>query len=139
MYVHSLEGLGKDIEKNGHVRQTWSECKHEGTRQRRCDITFKVKFRSSFADFRREAERALARWMTGARARLLIEKLEPRLKKWHKEISDLNYPDNTPLCLIGEMVYRGANSTWRVVEVLLQAYKLFPSAQIESGALLRCF
>ena len=67
MYLQTLEGLGKDIEKNGYLRHEWSECKHQGARQRRCDITFRVKFRYTFADFRREAERAFERWMTAAR------------------------------------------------------------------------
>jgi hypothetical protein len=137
MYVRTLAGLGKDIKKNGHIRQEWSECKREGARQRRCDITFKVKFRRSFGDFRREAERAFGRWMTGARARMLIEKREETLKKWHQEIFDLNYPDNAPMCLLGEIIYRGPNGTWRVVDVSLQAYMLFSRAQIQSGA--RCF
>lgn len=34
-------GLGKDIEKNGHIRKAWSECQPKGNRQRRCDIEFK--------------------------------------------------------------------------------------------------
>jgi hypothetical protein len=134
MYIPIGEGLGKDIEKKGHIRQEWSECKREGTRQRSCDITFKVKFRRSFGDFRREAERALGTWMTGARARMLIEKLEEKLKKWHQEILDLNYPDNAPMRLIGKIVYRGPNGTWRVVDVSLPAYMLFSRAQLESGA-----
>jgi len=134
MYILLGEGLGKDIAKNGHVRQEWFECKREGTRQRHCDIEFKVKYRSSFGDFRREVERAFGRWMTLPRAQSLIEKLEKSLKKWHREISDVKYRANAPMHILGEIVYRGANGTWRVVDVLLQAYMLFPSAQIESGA-----
>ena len=138
MYLQTFEGLGKDIEKNGHLRREWSECKHEGTRQRKCDITFRVKFRPTFGDFRREAERGFERWMTGARARMLIEKWEERLRKWHQDISALNYPDNAPVCLLGDITYRGANGTWRVVDVRLAAYMMFPKSQIESGAYLRC-
>lgn len=57
MYILIGEGLGQDVVKNGHERDKWSACKREGPRQRNCDITFKVKFRRSFEDFRREAER----------------------------------------------------------------------------------
>lgn len=138
MYMQTLEGLGKDIDKNGHKRQVWSECKREGRRQRRCDITFRVKFRRNPGDFRREAERALGRWMTGARARALVGKKEETLQKWHQEISELNYPENAPICLLGAITYRGLNGAWRVVDVLLSAYMLFPRSQIESGAHLRC-
>jgi hypothetical protein len=138
MYVHTMEGLGTDV-RNGHIRQSWSECRREGTRQRRCDITFRVKFRPNFGDFRRETERALKRWMTGARARTLIGRLEETLRRWHQEISDLNYPENAPICLLGQIIYRGLNGTWRVVDVLLQAHMTFTRARIESGVPLRCF
>lgn len=134
MYIPIDGGLGKEIEKNGHIRKVWSECQREGVRQRRCDIEFKVKYRSSFEDFRREVERAFGRWMTLPRARTLIKKLEERLKKWHQEISGLNYPINAPMRILGAMVYRGSNGTWRVVDVSLQAYMLFLRAQSESGA-----
>jgi hypothetical protein len=134
MYISTGGGLGKDIEKSGHVRKAWSECQAEGTRQRRCDIEFKVKYRSSFEDFRREVERAFARWMTLPRAHSFIKKLEAKLKQWHQEISDLNYPANAPMQVLGAMVYRGPSGTWRVVDVVLQAYMLFSSTQLKAGA-----
>jgi hypothetical protein len=123
--------LGKEIEKNGHTRQEWSECKLEGTRQRNCDIIFKVKFQSSFKDFRREVERALERWMTATNAQRLVKKLEGKLKQWHQEISDLKYPDNACMKLWGKITYRGPgdDSTWRVVDVSLGAYELLSKSE----------
>ncbi|HEY5141468.1 MAG TPA: hypothetical protein VIJ25_19460 [Methylococcales bacterium] len=123
--------LEKEIEKNGHTRQAWSECKREGTRQRSCDIIFKVKFQSSFQDFRREVERALERWMTATNARRLVEKLEGKLKQWHQEISNLKYPDNACMKLWGKITYRGPgnDNTWRVVDVSLEAYELLSKSE----------
>jgi hypothetical protein len=120
--------------KNGHEREKWSACKREGARQRSCDITFKVKFRRSFRDFRSEVEQALGRWMTSGRAQILTKKLEEKLKKFHQEIIDLNYPDVAPMHILGKMIYRGANDTWRVVDGSFQAYMLFSKSQIQSGA-----
>lgn len=126
--------LGKDIVKNGHVRNAWAECEREGARQRCCDIELKIRYRASFADFRREVEKALARWMTLPRARALAGKLAAKLSKWHQEIADLNYLDKVPMRLFGAFVYRGGDDAWRVVDVALSTYMLFSQAQIDAGA-----
>lgn len=137
MYISIGElgtALGKDIVKSGHVRKAWSECQREGARQRRCDIEFRVRYRASIGDFRREVEKALSRWMTRARARELMEKIAAKLSKWHQEITDLNYPNNAPMRILGAFVYRGSDDAWRVIDVSLSAYMLFSKAQIDAGA-----
>ncbi|MBD9356762.1 hypothetical protein [Methylomonas albis] len=133
MYI-SIGEIGEDIEKNGHIRKAWSECQREGGRQRRCDIEFRIRYRKSFVGFRSEVELAMTRWMTVPRARALTAKLELGLKKWHREIADLNYQEAAPLRIFGAFVYRGADSTWRIVDVSLSTYMLFSRAQIDSGA-----
>ena len=137
MYIQTNEGLGNDIEKDGHIRQEWSECKWEGTHQRTCDITFRVKFRRTFKDFRLEVEKAFARWMTEERARFLIQKWEEKLKNWHQAISNNNYPEQAPVCLSGEIIYITRQGEWGVFDILLQSYMTFSASLIKSGA-TRC-
>lgn len=119
MYIQASEGLGQyTIKRNGHEHVKWSKCGKLGTRQRVCGITLNVKFRHSFGDFRKEVERAFRRWMTGSRARMLIEKREGDLKTFHKARLDLKVPDKAPVEVAGIFTYRGPDGgKWRIVDI----------------------
>jgi hypothetical protein len=79
-----------------------------------------VPFRSSFADFRREVERALENWMTKGRAAELVKRREKDLKAIHKRLRDDKMPDTAVVAVVGTMTYRGPNGgEWRVVDIWL--------------------
>jgi hypothetical protein len=122
MYIRAGEGLGQyTIKKNGHERVKWSMCSKDGTRKRWCGVTFRIKFRHAFGDFRKEMERAFRRWMTGPRAQMLTKKLEGTLKAIHKNMMDQNTPANTLVEVKGILLYRGPDGPkqeWRVVDFL---------------------
>ncbi len=139
MYISMGGWLGEGVdERDGHVRQPWTKCAIDGPRQRRCEITFWVKFRHAKSEFLREAERAFARWMTPERARLLVARRKDQLEKIHAEILGSSYPQDAPVCLIGALTYRGGDGDWRVVDLHIQGNMTFNKKQIESGK-ARCF
>jgi hypothetical protein len=128
MYILASEGLGQDrdwlisegVRKGHSVREQWSQCGREGTRQRRCGVFLGVPFRSSFADFRREVERALRDWMTPGRAAELVKKRERDLKAIHKKLLDDKMRAPATIAVVGTMTYRGpTNGEWRVTDIEL--------------------
>lgn len=125
MYIQASEGLGQwqsVTVKGGHKR---SACTSPHDRERLCPIDFKVTYRSSYEDFRREVERAFGRWMTEPRARALIAKREKTLKAMHSEMPSRigMCLDKCPVTLFADIRYRGPNGgTWRVVDVELTSW-----------------
>ena len=123
MYIQTSQGLGQWQSVTVKGRHKRWPCVSLGERERSCPIDFRVTFRSSYEDFRREVERAFARWMTDERARILIKKLEATLRKFHSQMPGGMALDNFPVTVLGDIRYRGPNGTWRVVDVLLTGWE----------------
>jgi hypothetical protein len=139
MYISMGEPVIEQTDvRDGHARMPWAKCKVEGPAQRKCDITFRVKFRHSKTEFLREAERALARWMTEGRARLLSERRKSTLEKMHENVLKIGYPQDAPVCLLGTMSYRRDVTGWQVVDVAIHSNMTFNSKQLQDGT-ARCF
>ena len=84
-------------------------------------IGLRVIFRRSFADFRREVQRAVERWVTDPRvASKLVTANENLLKGHHKEMLAEKVPDKAPVVLTGSFFYQATGCTWSVVKVTFQ-------------------
>jgi hypothetical protein len=137
MYIKTFEGLGNDTKKSGRIEQKWSKCKHEGLGQRRCAMTFRVKFQQSFEDFLNEVKTAAMGWTVNSGG--IIEKFKEKFNKKYTEIFDTNYPENAPICLFCHIIYReNPNGTWRVDDVKIIADRTFNKKERKSGK-TKCF
>jgi hypothetical protein len=87
-----------------------------------CDLTLKVRFRSSFDEFAREVERAYARWMEPVTARMLVKKLQNDLKQFHQEMLQAKVLDNDPMYLVTGLFYRKSNGSWLVRDSALRQW-----------------
>jgi hypothetical protein len=81
-------------------------------------IGLKVIFRRSFADFRREVQRAVERWVTDPRvASSLVTASENHLKGNHNQMLAEKVPDNALVRLWGVFFYRATGCTWSAVKL----------------------
>jgi hypothetical protein len=128
MYIGSRAGLGESEQKlvttsSGDVAGRWL-CQgvtpggiirpDEGARV----IGLKVIFRRSFADFRREVQRAVERWVPDPRvASNLVTASENLLKGHHNQMLAEKVPDNTLVRRWGSVFYRATGCTWSAVKL----------------------
>jgi hypothetical protein len=128
MYIGSRAGLGESEQKpvttsNGDIVGGWL-CQgltpggiirpDEGGRV----IGLKVIFRRPFADFRREVQRAVERWVTDPRvAGSLVTASENLLKRHHNQMLAEKVPDNALVRLWGSFFYRATGCTWSAVKL----------------------
>jgi hypothetical protein len=128
MYIASRAGLGESEQKlvttsSGDVVGGWL-CQgltpggiirpDEGGRV----IGLKVIFRRPFADFRREVQRAVERWVTDPRvAGSLVTASENLLKRQHNQMLAEKLPDNALVRLWGSFFYRATGCTWSAVKL----------------------
>lgn len=128
MYIGSGAGLGESEQKpvrtsTGDVVGGWL-CQgltpggiirpDEGGRV----IGLKVIFRRPFADFRREVQRAVERWVTDPRvAGSLVSASENLLKRHHNKMLAEKVPDNALVRLWGSFFYRATGCTWSPVNL----------------------
>jgi hypothetical protein len=128
MYIDSRAGLGESKQEpvttsDGDIVGTWL-CQgmvpggiirpDEGARV----IGLKVIFRRSFADFRREVQRAVERWVKDPRvATKLVTESENLLKGHHKQMLAEKVPDNALVRLFGSFAYEATGCIWRVVKI----------------------
>jgi hypothetical protein len=128
MYIDSRAGLGESNEEPiitnaGDVVGPW-RCQgmvpggiirpDEGARV----IGLKVIFRRSFANFRREVQRAVERVVTDPRvASKFMTANENLLKGHHKQMLDEKVPDNALVRLVGSFSYKATGCTWSVVKL----------------------
>jgi hypothetical protein len=81
-------------------------------------IGLKVIFRRSFADFRREVQRAVERVVPDPRvASKLVTASENLLKGHHKQMLAEKVPDNAPVRLFGTFSYEATGCTWSAVKL----------------------
>jgi hypothetical protein len=121
MYIYSQGGFGEpekeEVTKSGDKVGPWLT-ENLPTDLARV-IGLKVVFRESFPDFRREVERAVARWIEPARhARLLVGAREGHLKRLHKQMLDEKVPDKAALQLAGSFFYKVPPGAWRIANLL---------------------
>jgi hypothetical protein len=123
MYIGSRAGLGESEQKlvttsSGDVAGRWlceEGVPHRGGRV----IGLRVLFRRSFADFRREVEQAVARWVPNPSvARQLVAASTDLLKFHHKQMLAESVPDNAPLHLITSFLYEASDCRWRVAKII---------------------
>jgi len=128
MYIGSRARLGESEQKlvttsSGDVGGRWL-CQgvtpggiirpDEGARV----IGLRVIFRRSFADFRREVQRAVERWVTDPRvASSLVTASENLLKGHHNQMLAEKVPDNALVRLWGSFFYRATGCTWSAVKL----------------------
>lgn len=122
MYIDSRTGLGESEQKlvttsSGDVAGKWlceEGVPHRGSRV----LGLKVLFRRSFADFRREVEQAVARWVPNPSvAHQLVAASTDRLKFHHKQMLAESVPDNAPLRLITSFFYEASDCRWLVAKI----------------------
>ena len=120
MYLQLSPGLGQFETKDGDRAGHWL-CQgmvpggiarpDEGARV----IGLRVTFRRSFADFHREVQRAVGRWVSDSRlASKFVTASEKSLKGHHKQMLAEKVPDNAPVRLFGSFFYTAQGCTWSV-------------------------
>jgi len=130
MYLQSREGLGQWVKRSsaplvfetssGDLVFEWMPLFPPDPRAREREILLRnVTFRTSFADFLREVEWAVKRWVKyPSYARKLVAKEKDGLKKYHQKMIDSGIPDKAPVNVFIIFTYRGSNgSSWRIVEI----------------------
>jgi hypothetical protein len=81
-------------------------------------IGLKVIFRRSFADFRREVQRAVERWVKDPRvASSLVTASENLLKGHHNQMLAEKVPNNVLVRLWGSFFYRATGCNWETVKL----------------------
>jgi hypothetical protein len=106
------------IAKDGHRRF----CGAPDKRSVSCDLNVKVRFRRSFDEFLHAVENAYGRWMDKRTARMLVQKLQMELQKWHQEMLDQKLFDNDPINIVAGLNYRRPGTTWLVNDSSLRQW-----------------